>query len=133
MLKFLPARDQAKDDRPVIVDLDKLTADPQIFRWGGRVHQIKPIDTRTFFILMEKISGLDGIAKDGVSKEEFVDAYAGVFSAVCDTIDRKDVERMTTPQRGALLQFILDCVRGRAQADGVGEKKKTLTEASSTR
>lgn len=133
LFKFKPTRDEHQN-QDVILDLDKLISEPQSFRWDGRVHLIKPITTETFFRVTDKIAKLDQLHDPSkMTEESFIQAYADVFSAVCDTITKKDVSQMTTPQRGALLQYILDCVRGRTQADQSQEKKKTLTPPRDTK
>lgn len=127
LFRLRPARDQAQESR-VIVDLDKLVSEPQTFRWKGRTHRIRPISTQTFFELTEKVSALEKLNQPGVTKEDFVSAYTEVFQAACPTIKRKDVEEMEISQRGALLQFVLDCIRGRAQTED--EKKKTMNQGN---
>ena len=60
------------------------------------------------------------------TKDDLVAVYLGIFSSVCETIGKKEIESMTQAQAGALLQIILDCVVGRAQVENAAliEKKK---------
>lgn len=130
LFQMRPSRAQAAiRDQDIVLDLDKLVSEPQAFRWRGRAHEIKPITTKTFFVLMNKIAGLDNLKGPDMTEAQFIDAYTEVFGSVCDTLHQKDVEDMTNPQRAALMTFILDCVKGRAQADGYVEKKKAVMTA----
>lgn len=125
LFKMRPARQQV-DPTEVILDLDKLISEPQTFRWRGKLHKIKPISTKTFFQLSQKIYALEVSRASGMDEAGYVKAYHDIFSLVCDTLKTQDLENMEPPQMGALMQFILDCMKGRAQGDGYAEKKKTL-------
>jgi len=118
-----PARQQKLDPSKVIVDLDALVSEPQTFKWAGKVHVIKPITVETFFKVTQNIAKLDQLRDPStLTQEMFVNAYTDVFSSVCDTISSKDVETMTIPQRGALLQYILDCIKGQTQTQDYEKK-----------
>lgn len=115
LVNFKPARQRSTIES--VVDLDAILAEPKAFQWRGKTHVIRPIDTLTFLKVtneMAKIQAL--IGQDGKpSHKEVIEAYAGVFSSVCDTISKKDVLEMTQAQVGALFQLVVDCVTGRAQ------------------
>lgn len=124
--RLRPARQQAEES-DVFLDLDKLISEPQTFRWRGQVHKVKPISTHVFFQVSAKLSEINRMCSSDVEKLDearFVRTYSELFAIVCDTIKARDVQDMTNAQRGALLQFVLDCLSGRAQAES--EKKKTL-------
>lgn len=133
LFQFRPSREAAEakqrelERSPLLADLDKLVSDPQVFRWDGRRHEIKPITVENFTKITAALSRIQNLTTEQSDNgDEIFDAYVALFSLVCDSIGREEVKRMEIPQRGALLQLILDCIRGRAQADNQGtEKKKT--------
>jgi len=110
---------------PVISDLDAMVAESVPFRFGGKVHFIKPISVLEFYQYTQALAKLVDL-KDAqsVSGEELVDCYYNLFKAVCDTIEHKDIEKMTTAQASALFALTLDCVTGKVHGDKEGEKKK---------
>lgn len=130
VFNFKPARPTAESD--IISDLDALIEKPIGFTFQGKTHVINPITTATFFKVANALSAMDALKNKGdYSKDDLVGVYLGVFSSVCDTIGRKEIESMTQAQAGALLQIILDCVVGKAQVERASventEKKKTRT------
>lgn len=119
-----PARPSRIDDARVIVDLDRLIAEPVAFRFNGKVHQISAMDTKTFFTLVNEIAKLEAMGrdKDKIDAKELMDAYVRLFKSVCTTISKEDVYNMTFPQIGALFQQVIDCVTGRAYKDDTQKK-----------
>lgn len=108
---------------PPIADLDALSDSKVPFKFGGKIHYLRPMRTKEFFAATNQLANMDNLRERGsVTAEELVEAYYGLFSSVCETITRDDVLSMTQPQCIALLQLVLDTVTGRAQADI--EKKK---------
>lgn len=130
LLSFRPTRDDAKEGNgDIFADLDLMISRPIRIKCLGRVHTIKPITNLVFFEVTEGLSRIDRMrSTEKFDKDEFLDAYGDLFSKVCDTIGRSEVERMEWSQRGALLQLILDLIRGRTGAQDL-EKKKTLMES----
>lgn len=120
---FKPSRSAALPRGGQLVsDLDKMISDPIAFKWGGRIHTIKPVTTEQFLKVSEAMLTINQLVqKNTLSVEEIIDAYWRVFSAVCDSITKKDVARMTQAQLGALYQIIVETVTGKAHASG--EKK----------
>lgn len=113
------------DDAMIVSDLDALIAKPVAFVFQGRTHLIKTMSTEVFFKTVEGIARLDRLKDKDYSKEDLVNGYLNIFSSVCDTIGRKEVEEMTQAQAMALFQLILDSVTGKAQ---VGEEKTNAEE-----
>lgn len=132
-----PARTQAVPDNVrVVADLDKLVAEPIGFRLNGKVHVIKPITTRTFLLVSQKLGELDilraKISKTGeISEREIVERYHAVFQSCSDTMTKDDIRDMTHSQRAALLQVILECIGGKAHVQSAeeSEKKNALNPA----
>lgn len=122
------------DEVKVVTDLDRLITEHTGFRWNGKVHVINPISTELFLKLTNEFDRIERLIKGGSNEPKLVlDAYAKLFSSVCDTISIHDVREMTYPQIGALFTLVVRCVTGRAQVE---EQKKspatTPTEASPT-
>lgn len=125
VFKFKPAR---ASEAEVISDLDALIEKPIAFTFQGRNHIINPITTETFFKVANALSALDAMkSRSDYTKDDLIAVYLGIFSSVCNSIGKKEIESMTQAQAGALLQIILDCVVGRAQVENAAliEKKKT--------
>lgn len=118
---------QARNDIPVVSDLDAMVASSVPFRFQGKVHYIKPISVLEFYQYTQALAKLVELKdQEKVSGEELVDLYFNLFKTVCDTITHEDIEKMTTSQASALFALTLDCVTGKAQAEQDQEKKKTL-------
>lgn len=115
LLNLKPARTQHTESVDPIIDLDALIAEPVAFRWQGKTHLVRPMDTKTFFKITNEMSRIQSMIGKDHSNEQVVEAYARVFGTVCDTITKRDVYNMTQAQVGALFQMIMDCVSGRAQ------------------
>jgi hypothetical protein len=127
LFKLTPARQAIpSDDTRVIVDLDRVVNDPVGFRWKGKVHLIKPMDTKTFLKVTNELAGLEALRKkpEKVSQKEILLAYWKVFHAAVGTISWADIQDMTLPQIGILTSQIMECVSGKAYADSA--QKKTL-------
>jgi len=131
LLKTLrPARQEASADTRIVVDLDRLAAEPIGFRFKGRVHTIKPITTERFLVAMNEWAELMALEKQTkLDQQKVIDRFVNIFAAVCDTITRQDVLDMTLAQRGALLQQVFEIITGKA----FSEKKSPVTkEAAQT-
>lgn len=116
-------------DPDIICDLDALISKPTGFTFQGRTHVIKPITTIVLFQAINGVGALQGLGSGEYTQDQLVDAYAKIFSSVCDTIGKKEVREMTDSQKLALFQIILDCIKGKAHAPATHseeyEKKKT--------
>ena len=119
--KLQPSRAQAAPfGGHLVADLDQMVTDPVAFRWGGKIHYIKPISTEHFLRASEGITRVEILKrKEKVTAEEVIEAYAYLVEGVCDSIAKKDLYKMTSPQIAGLYQLINDCVAGKAY----GEKK----------
>jgi hypothetical protein len=129
---FRPARNEAafKGEGLVVADLDKMVVQPLAFRYGDRVHFIKPVDVQNFLIVTERIAVLDRMQKaKELSGAELVRAYADLIASMCDTIKIDDVRKMSQAQVGALYQLILDAVTGRAYAEKKSLPRTQLRES----
>lgn len=123
MLKrFLPAR-QAVEVR-VVTDLDRLISEPVGFMLHGQVRRIKPLTQENFLYMVNELAALDMLRSEKERNPEKIRAaYMALFKKACEPITDEDLKRMTDAQIGALVQQIIECVTGRAQASG---EKKTL-------
>jgi hypothetical protein len=120
-------RKSKADEAKVVVDLDEILAKPVAFRFAGRVHTIKPIQTKEFYALANATAELWALrdAKE-LTADQLIDRYTALISSVCHSIRRKDIEGMTQSQVTALYQLIMDTVMGKTQAsDQQDVKKKT--------
>lgn len=101
----------------IVSDLDAMVANPIAFRLHGKVHHLRPVTTKEFFAYSNALISLDRLKEDSkISDEEILDTYLRLIQAVCDTIDREDVRKMTHAQAGALIKLIIDHVTGRVHA-----------------
>jgi hypothetical protein len=109
-----------------IADLDALIQAPIPFKCLGRIHYLKPVSTQVFFEVtnaLARMSTMKDQAGD-LGEDQLLDLYFGLFSAVCDSISRADLKRMSQAQCAALLQLVIDTITGKVHAD-IEEKKKT--------
>lgn len=129
IFKLKPARSQAIDNNQMVADLDALIAKPIYFRWNGKAHEIKPISTKEFLVLTEKLNQMDQLRKQAeIPMDDLVDSYSDIISVVCDSIQRSDILSMTQAQVSALFQLILDCMTGKAQVDIEKKKNQVISE-----
>ena len=120
--RLRPSRSQANEVK-VVVDLDRLVSESVGFMLHGTVRRIKPITQEQFFFVINELAALDSmrLGKE-YTLEDLRKAYLSLFKKACEPIDDNDLKRMTDSQIAALVQQIVDCVRGRAQ---VSAEKKT--------
>lgn len=120
------SKSRSKQKEPLIVrDLDKLVAEPVSFKLHGKVHVMRPVTVQEFWAFTESMTHIQNLSqKNDVTSGDLVQAYAGIFQSVCPTITAKDVENMTQPQVGALLQFVIDTIKGASQLEDYDLKKK---------
>jgi hypothetical protein len=109
-----------------IADLDALIQSPIPFKCLGRIHYLKPVSTKVFFEVTNALARMSTMKEQAgeLGHKELLDLYFGLFSAVCDTISRQDLERMSQAQCAALLQLVIDTITGKVHAD-IEQKKKT--------
>lgn len=121
--RFRPSRSQENEVK-VIVDLDRLVSESVGFMLHGKIRRIKPMTQEQFFIVVNEIASLDMIrTKKDFNAVTLRKAYLTLFKKACEPITDEDIKKMTDAQIAALVQQILDCVRGKAQ---VSTEKKTL-------
>lgn len=121
---------KAKEQVNVVSDLDAMIADPVPFRFGGRVHNIKPISVMEFYKYTNALAALMGLKdKQDATSEDMLDAYYNLFNSVCDSITHKDLASMSTAQIAALFKLTVDAISGAAQAtsDVATNEKKNFT------
>lgn len=102
----------------IVSDLDAMVAHSVAFRLHGKVHQINPVSVKEFYAFTNAILTLQSLEKaESISPAQIIDLYQQLIQSVCETIERKDIEAMTQAQCGALLNLIIECVTGKAQAE----------------
>jgi hypothetical protein len=120
--RFLPAR-QTVEVR-VMMDLDRLISEPVGFMLHGKIRCVKPLTQKNFMYMTNELAALDTIRLSGERDPAKIrKAYLELFRKACEPITEDDLTKMTDAQIGALVQQIIECVTGRAQASG---EKKTL-------
>lgn len=115
-------------DLEVVSDLDSIVSKSVGFRFEGRIHEIKPLSVQEFIYAANALAACDDLlarSKKGerMTEDMLLDAYAGVFAVMTESIDRDCVARMTIAQVGALYSLVLECVMGKAVFHA--EKKST--------
>lgn len=109
----------------LVADLDKIIGDPVGFRFGGKVHVIKPVSTKEFWKLSNALVELWALKdQPDVTPEELVTRYHALIASVCDSVTRSDIEGMTQAQVAGLFTLVMDAASGKAHAREEGEKKK---------
>lgn len=123
--RFLPTR--KKEEVNIVMDLDRLISDSVGFMLHGKVRHIKPLNLQNFFEVTNEIAKLDLMrqAKE-TDRDTLRKAYFSLFKKACEPITEDDLKKMGDAQIAALVQQILNCVTGHAQASG---EKKTLARA----
>lgn len=109
----------------IIADLDSIIEKELSFKLHGKIHKINKLSTENFFVIANEFAKIEKLiqGKDKVTKEEFIETYYELFSKACDSLTKKDIEKMSLWQCAQLFQFITDIITGRIFSD---EKKKNL-------
>jgi hypothetical protein len=132
LFNFRTGREINPENRIVIADLDALMADSVWFKWEGRLHEIRPMNLKSFMRVMNKYADLlNGKTKSDTTTEELYTLYGHFFSEVCPTIGPAEVAKMSVPQVAALFNYVVNTITGKAQAEDA-EKKKNLTQSQSS-
>jgi hypothetical protein len=122
--KLMPTR-QESESIPVVADLDRMIADPIAVKLFGKIHKIKPMNQETFLRTVNALYEIDRMrTREGVTVDEINQAYSKVFAACCDSIGKKDVDKMTESQKAGFLKQVIAQVQGHAIPEE--SKKKTL-------
>lgn len=123
-MKLWPSRTNARAVEPV-TDLDAIVAEPVPFRFGGKIHFIKPVLLDEFLKFSNAQATFSNKMNDDVllTPTGLAEQYHKVISSVCDTISLKDVLKMEQAQVAALYQLVLDAVTGQVDT-GDGKKKR---------
>jgi len=123
--RIKPSRSAAQPAE-IVTDLDALIVKTVSIQWQGRAHVLKPISTAEFLRVTEALAQMDKLRQreGGFKLDELVDVYTDVIGSVCDTIDRREILKMSQAQVAALLQTVIDHVAGRVNAT---EKKTPVT------
>lgn len=133
VFNFKPARTKVQDT-DIVSDLDALIEKPIAIKLLGKIHVIKPINTATFFQVTNALAKMDAMKNEpNYTKDQLIDSYTMIFSSVCDTIGKEEIECMTQAQVGALFKIVLDTITGKAHIDAAAEseKKKTMSPSPS--
>lgn len=124
-MAFLTGLKKQDSHTLIVRDLDKLVAEPVSFKLHGKVHTLNPVTVEEFWKFSEAMTKMNELTKrDGVTIEEVKLGYLTIFQALCPTITEQDVSNMTQPQVGALLQFVVDTIRGESQLEDYDAQKK---------
>lgn len=98
---------------PHVLDLDDLVEKPLPFRLHGKQHEISPISLEEFLSIAAGFKELSLAANDPErSVVDLINAYHNLFSRVCKTITREDVEKMQQAQCASLLILIMERMQG---------------------
>lgn len=119
------------EQKPAILmrDLDKLVAEKVSFKLHGKVHVMNPVTVLEFWKFSEAMAQIQLLAiQEGVTIDSLTEGYLGLFHAVCPSITLEDVKNMTQPQIGALLQFVVDTIKGASQVEDYSVQKKNPQE-----
>lgn len=117
-----------KQEPLIVRDFDKLVCEPVSFKLHGKAHTLNPITVQEFWRFSESMIQIQALANQKeVTIEQLAKGYLAVFQSVCPSITLQDVEKMSQAQVGALLQFIVDTIKGASQTDTY--QKKTPEEA----
>lgn len=117
----------------VVRDFDKLLTEAVAFRLHGKVHKLNPITVQEFWRFSESMVRMQKLAEQAdVTAKELIEGYLTVFQSVCPSMTLKDVEDMSQPQVGALLQLVIDTIQGASQLEDYDfEKKNPKTQEKS--
>lgn len=130
--KFLPAR-AVNEEPAALIDLDSILTESKPIKWRGKVHYIKPILLDEFMAATEAMARMENMRVTAKEKppttEEMLDAYAAFVSSVCDTIGKEEIKQMSLAQVGALVQAIMDHIKGSKEAKKKLEQMTTTTSS----
>jgi hypothetical protein len=119
------SRSKEQEAGIVVRDFDKLVAQPVSFKLHGKVHTLNPVTVQEFWAFTEAMIKIQNLStKPDVSVADLTEAYLSIFKSACPTITLKDVENMTQPQVAALLQFVVDTIKGASQVEDYDPQKK---------
>lgn len=106
------------DDFVVVTNLDAIKTRTVGFRFNGKVHKIRPLSIEKYAeatAAMAAIGELVMSKKRIKSEAQLMDAYEAIFSVICPTVKRADLEDMSVQQIGALYNTVLEHIMGRDQ------------------
>jgi len=114
---------QSRVQKEMVSDLDAIIQKTITFRLLGRVHEIRPISTKSYLEYINALAAVIQLSdQDKVTPTELIQKYHALVSSVVDSISLSDVESMTQAQVGALFQLIMDTITGKSHVEG--EKKR---------
>ena len=124
--KLMPTRN-AHEGVNMVADLDSMISKPVGIRLFGKVHQIKPMDQETFLKTVNSLAQMDFLRKQrDVNREKILDGYAVIFASCCNSISRKDVEKMTEAQISGFFNQVILQVQGVSSMSDSDQKKKSI-------
>lgn len=103
-------------DYVVVTNLDAIKNRTIAFRYNGKVHKIKPLSVEKYVeaaAAMAAIAELIENKKKVKSEAQLLDAYHAIFSVMCPTVSRSDLNEMSVQQIGALYNTVLEQIMGR--------------------
>jgi hypothetical protein len=112
----------------VITDLDAILTRTIAFQLNGKMYKVPPLTVERFTMAVNGLAMIDQLRlrdseEKKISEKELLDAYEVVFSSVCPSIKRRDIEAMSQQQVAALFNTILAQIMGQKRFDS--EKKST--------
>lgn len=102
----------------VVTNLDAIKTRTIGFRFNGKIHKIKPLSIEKYAeatAAMAAIGELIMSKKRIKSEAQLLDAYQAIFSVICPSVTRDDLENMSVQQIGALYNTVLEHIMGRDQ------------------
>jgi hypothetical protein len=106
------------DEFVVVTNLDAIKSRTIAFRFNGKVHLIEPLSVDKYVeatAAMAAIGELITSKKRIKSEAQIMDAYDAIFSIMCPSVRRADLNDMSVQQIGALYNTVLEHVMGREQ------------------
>lgn len=114
----------------VVTNLDAIKSRTIGFRFNGKIHRINPLSVDKYVEATFAMAGIaDMIAskKRLKSESQLLDAYEAIFSILCPSVKRADLNEMSVQQIGALYNTVLEQIMGREQFEAQ-KKSQSLAE-----
>lgn len=113
----------------VVTNLDAIKSRTIGFRFNGKIHKIRPLSIEKYIeatAAMAAIGELIASKKRITTEARVMDAYDAIFSVICPSVTRSDLENMSVQQIGALYNTVIEHIMGRDQFEA--QKKSPSSE-----
>lgn len=120
------------DELVVVTNLDAIKSRTIGFRFNGKIHKIKPLPVDKYIEATFAMAGIADIVankKKLKSESQLLDAYEGIFSILCPSVTRADLNNMSVQQIGALYNTVLEQIMGRDQFEAQKKSQSLAAEA----